>query len=133
MFKSPNEIPGMIEPIEQEMLIELSETIKFDKNDQIVEFGSFFGRSTYCLATGLKNNKTCLASNKITAFDSFMCRKNGSFYPYVIHFAKLGKVENLIKYENDDIDFEGIFKHFLNNEITSNLVKAEKVELEALI
>ena len=130
MFKSPNEIPGMIEPIEQEMLIELSETIKLDKNDQIIEFGSFFGRSTYCLAMGLKNNKTFLASNKIIAFDSFMCRKNGSFYPHVINFAKLGKVENLIKYENNDIDFEGIFKHFLNNEITSNLVIAEKVELK---
>ena len=130
MHNSPNDIPGMIESIEQEMLIELAETVKLDKNDLIIEFGSFFGRSTYCLASGLKYNRSSSPSNKIIAFDSFMCRKDGSFYPHVMNCAKLGKVEKLIKYENNDIDFESIFKHFLNNEITNNLVKVEKVELK---
>lgn len=130
MFNSPNEIPGMIEPIEQEMLVELSKSIKLNKTDQIVEFGTFFGRSTYCLASGLKKNKRKSTTNNIIAYDSFMCRKGGSFFPYVMGFAKLGKVENLIKFENDDISFEDIFKHFLNDEITNNLVKLEKVELK---
>ena len=130
MINSPNEIPGMIEPIEQEMLTELSQNIKLVENDQIIEFGTFFGRSTYCLAKGLIKNKSKLSSNKIIAYDSFMCRKEGSFFPHVMHFAKLGKIDNLIKFQNNIISFEDIFRHFLNDEIINNLVKVEKAELK---
>jgi hypothetical protein len=130
MINNLNEIPGMVEPVEQQMLTELAQNIKFEDNDQIIEFGSFFGKSTYSLASGLKKNKSKLSSNKIIAYDSFMCRKDGSFYPHVLQFAKLGKVDNLIKFNKNDIIFEDIFKYFLNDEINNKLVKIQKAELE---
>ena len=46
---TPNNVPGMVEIIEQQSLVLESQAIALKKEDIIVEFGSFFGLSTKCL------------------------------------------------------------------------------------
>ena len=52
LLDKAKKIPGMIEPIEQSMLFELAQNVQLSSNDYIVEFGTFFGRNTYCLSSG---------------------------------------------------------------------------------
>ena len=45
-------IPGMIEHIEQKNLFDSVRSLKLEKDDCLIEFGSFFGRSTFCISEG---------------------------------------------------------------------------------
>ena len=79
LLDNAKKIPGMIEPVEQKMLFSLAKNIYLSKNDYIVEFGTFFGRSTFCLSSGFLDNNLRDKSNSILALDSFSCANNGNF------------------------------------------------------
>ncbi|MBX9872829.1 MAG: class I SAM-dependent methyltransferase [Burkholderiaceae bacterium] len=123
------QIPGMIEPVEQELLFNLARSIPLNSEDSIVEFGSFFGRSTYCLSLGLQENPTRNPTHKVRAFDSFSCAVNGAFAGHVTQFAKAGNVENLIKRQEDRLDFSEVFRHYLRNFSTRGLLDFYQWEL----
>lgn len=122
-------IPGMIEPVEQKMLYRLASELNLQKDDQLVEFGTFFGRSTFCLAEGLAANKTRQKTTQLHAFDSFTCARNGGFGKYVQAFARSGQVEHLLKADAHGIDFFPVFERYLGPAIASGVVQAVKAEL----
>jgi hypothetical protein len=122
-------IPGMIEPIEQKALYELTKSLDLSRDCQIVEFGTFFGRSTNCIAQGLCDNQTA-KNTKIYAYDSFTCRKDGSFEPHVISNAIQGNVQELIERRSNTISFERVFRHYLKHFIDSDLVVPIATELQ---
>jgi hypothetical protein len=122
-------IPGMIEPIEQKTLYRLASELQLQKEDQFVEFGTFFGRSTFCLAEGLANNTTRQESNRLHAFDSFSCARDGGFGKYVEAFARNGQVDHLLKVDARGIDFFPVFERYLGPSMTSGIVRAVRAEL----
>lgn len=126
---SGSEIPGMIEPIEQVLLESLAKEINFENDESVVEFGTFFGRSTACIAAGLKNNKTFSKNSKFYAFDSFECNLSGSFYPHVLSFAKSSNCENLLKEVGVKVDFFQIFQKFVDHYIKNEILFPQKKEL----
>ena len=122
-------IPGMIEPVEQKILYRLASELKLLKDDQLVEFGTFFGRSTFCLAEGLSANPTRWTNNHLYAFDSFNCAHNGGFSKYVHAFARQSEMEHLLKIDTQGIDFFPIFARYLDLSIASGVVKPVRAEL----
>jgi hypothetical protein len=128
--KKISAIPGMIEPIEQKTLYELMSQLRLEPNDQIVEFGSFFGRSTVCIAQGLIDNPSRHQSNKVHAFDSFGCAIAGGFAPYVEEFSRIGGVSGLLSNNDGKLDFSPIFEHYLSEYIKQGLVYPVKAEID---
>ncbi len=128
-FFSGEEIPGMIEPIEQILLESLARDIKFHEGDCVVEFGTFFGRSTSCICKGLKNNATFKRGSRFYAYDSFECDRSGGFYPYVASFAKSANIENLLQRKDSKVNFSAIFEYFLNGYIKDGILVVNKLEL----
>lgn len=128
--KTISAIPGMIEPIEQKTLYELTSQLSLEPNDQIVEFGSFFGRSTVCIAQGLIDNPSRHKSNKVHAFDSFGCAIAGGFAPYVEEFARIGSISGLLGKNESKLDFFPIFEHYLAEYLKCGLVYPVKAEIE---
>jgi hypothetical protein len=122
-------IPGMIEPVEQKMLYQLAAELQLSKDDQLVEFGTFFGRSTFCLSEGLSANKSRHKSTQLHAFDSFFCARNGGFGKYVQSFARHGQVEHLMKVDAQGIDFYPIFERYLGPAIAAGVVQPVRAEL----
>lgn len=92
-----NKVPGMTEPIEQEMLYELSKVIQLQENEVIYEFGPFMGRSTYYIALGLAENVSKNAQHQIHTYDAFQCPTNSNFAPHVYKHAKTASVSDLLK------------------------------------
>ena len=123
------EIPGMIEPVEQEMLYNLAKDIHLSEGSSIVEFGTFFGRSTACIAAGLLSNPRFNDNCKFFAYDSFECDVSGSFYPHVFDFASRYKVNHLIEKDGNIINFFPIFNKYLGNYINQGILEPQKVEL----
>jgi predicted O-methyltransferase YrrM len=115
-------IPGMIEPIEQQTLYGLASQLSLRPEDQMVEFGSFFGRSTECLAQGLSDNPQRKASNQLHAYDSFGCAAQGGFAVHVNAFAQSGNVSNLLVEDGERLNFYPVFEHYLAERIESALV-----------
>lgn len=126
---SGSQIPGMIEPIEQALLRNLATEISFENEDTVVEFGSFFGRSTACIAEGLKNNNTFDKNSKFYAYDSFECALTGSFYPHVLQFARDCDCENLLQKNGHKVNFFPIFQKYVNYYIKNEIVFPKKSEL----
>lgn len=126
---SGKEIPGMIEPIEQALLETLAKEISFDIEESVVEFGTFFGRSTACIAAGLKGNKNFSKNSKFYAYDSFECDLSGGFYPYVLSFARNSNCENLLKQDGSKVDFYSIFQNYLDHYIKNGILFPQKKEL----
>jgi len=124
-------IPGMIEPVEQQTLYALARTLDLGETGQIVEFGTFFGRSTNCLAQGLSHNVTRTQNSKLYAYDSFQCLKDGSFAPHVLSNAQRGNIASKLEITERHINFEKVFGHYLKNYIDSNLVLQIRSELAA--
>ena len=122
-------IPGMIEPIEQQTLYGLASQLSLRPEDQMVEFGSFFGRSTECLAQGLRDNPQRKASNQLHAYDSFGCAVQGGFAVHVNSFAKSGNVSNLLLKDEGRLNFYPVFEHYLAEQIESALVRPTKKEI----
>ena len=123
-----NSIPGMIEIIEQQNLYNLASNLLLEKDDCLIEFGTFFGRSTYCISEGLIANSSKI-NNKIYAYDSFSCEENVSFSRNVFECAKADNLKNLIKKENGKVNFYNIFHHYLKNHIQSGLVRPMQFQL----
>jgi len=123
------QIPGMIEPIEQQTLYGLASQISLRPEDQMVEFGCFFGRSTECIAQGLRDNPESKTSNRLYAFDSFDCATQGGFSVHVNAFAKSGDVASLLIVDEDRIDFYPIFENYLKNMIANGTVRAIRAEI----
>src|SRR5438477_481762 len=69
----PHLIPGMIEPVEQQMLTDLAADPFIPEHGAIVEFGTFFGRSTTCLIKGASRWWSPERPPAVYAFDSFTC------------------------------------------------------------
>lgn len=128
-FEEANNIPGMIELVEREMLFNQAREISLIETDCVVEFGSFFGRSTNCIAQGLSVNPKYSSNCFFYTYDSFECDLDGWFAPHVYAYATNANVLHLIKVENKKVNFEKVFKHYLNSYIRSNLVVSIKSEL----
>ena len=82
-------IPGMIEPVEQNLLLNLANVTDLSKG-VIVEFGTYFGKSTACLLNGaLQNHK--LINNKIHlySYDSFEAEIGSGFEKYIFKHEKM--------------------------------------------
>jgi hypothetical protein len=124
------EIPGMIEPIEQELLETLARGINFDNSDCVVEFGSFFGRSTACISAGLEANESFDKSSKFYAYDAFKCEKSGWFYPNLLSHAKKNNVERLLETDGNTVNFFPIFEKYLSHYISSGILFPEIKELK---
>lgn len=112
-------IPGMIKEIEQKNLYALARQCDFsDPNAVAVEFGTFFGRSTACIAAGIKDNPTVRLERRIhsplVAIDSFSCARTGGGFAYhVLGKAQQAKIEHLLHMDQNKIDFKPIFDHYL--------------------
>lgn len=128
-----SKIPGMIEPVEQKLLYDMASQLTLQKSDQFVEFGTFFGRSTACLAQGLADNKSRTAKNKLHAYDSFSCATNGGFVEHVRSFSNEGGVGHLLNIGDKIVDFYPVFEYYLSNFIDSGVVKPSKCGLELSI
>lgn len=126
-----SKIPGMIEPVEQKLLYDMASQLTLQKSDQFVEFGTFFGRSTACLAQGLADNKSRTAKNKLHAYDSFSCATNGGFVEHVKRFAIGANVEGLIEYGLNKIDFYPVFEKYLSAYIETGLLRPVRSELSS--
>lgn len=119
----------MIEGTEREMLFALARSLPFSAGENAVEFGCFFGRSTNCIAQGLAANPSFTGGSRFYAYDSFRCRKNGGFAPYVLSFSQQGDVLGLLRKEGDMLDFLPVFEHYLGSYIASGLVVPTRAEL----
>jgi hypothetical protein len=125
-----NSIPGMIEPVEQILLKRLAATIPLEPDDCIIEFGTFLGRSTACLAEGLSVNPHAGSENRLYAYDSFECAKKGAFAPHLLGFCEKYGVTGLLRVERQKFDFQPVFEHYLQHQIDSGLLVPVKAELE---
>jgi hypothetical protein len=128
-YEEANNIPGMIELVERKMLFEKAREVALSDMDCIVEFGAFFGRSTNCIAQGLSSNPKYSSSSFLYTYDSFECDVDGWFAPHVHGYAQNANILHLINVKNGRVDFEPVFKHYLDHYIKSNLVISVKSEL----
>lgn len=126
---SPAQIPGMIEPIEQVMLDRWAKTLEFGSQDCAVEFGSFLGRSTYCIAQGMESNPSCGQGNILYAYDSFACVANGGFYPHLMAFVGNSGLSQLLITEGHRISWLPVFKYHLGRYMESGTVVPVESEL----
>lgn len=130
-----NTVPGMIEPIEQALLYELVKSIDLAGDEVIVEFGTFFGKSTRCIVDGFlaaNNQLTRKDYAAIYVYDSYACSIDGAFYPHVIEHAKKGEVTHLLSESAGNINFEDIFKHYMKD-LPSGILDINRCELEAML
>lgn len=123
----PNLIPGMIEPIERNLLRRLGSELPFANDDCAVEFGAFFGKSTSFIAQGLGERRQRVP--KLYVYDSFGCDRQGSFRPVVVGFAESGGVRDLVREENGRVDFFPVFCFYLRQKIESGVVVPTRAEL----
>src|SRR5262245_46294068 len=128
-FEEARKIPGMIEPIEQQLLFDLASNVKLQPHQTIVEFGTFFGRSTNCLAQGLAKNASRHPTNHILAYDSFQCAYTVGLVDYLTKSNKQDNSEQLLKIDNDILDFKSVFEYYSASYIRSGLVKPVQSEL----
>jgi hypothetical protein len=127
----PSPVPGMVDPMEQRLLYGGARCAQLVAGESMVEFGTFFGRSTLSIADGLRDNPRGDASNILHAYDSFECDLRGGLVPYVVQFAKEGKVEELLDVRNGKVGFRRVFEHYLADHIASGRVRVSASELMA--
>lgn len=129
MFE-PSKIPGMIEPSEQRMLQGLAASHQVRDGGAIVEFGTFFGRSTACLANGALTWWTPdRRAPALHAYDSFGCAENGGLARHVDSFARNHGVAPLVRHGGGRIDFYPVFSHFVGGAEAIGLLKSTVTEL----
>ena len=122
-------IPGMIEHIEQKNLFDSVRSLKLEKDDCLIEFGSFFGRSTFCISEGAYKNPSFNKSNKLYAYDSFECHSDGGFYEVLISEVKKNKLEKYITKKGQLIDFSNVFSFYLKDYIKTDFIEMMKFDL----
>lgn len=121
-------IPGMIEPIEQELLYKVSKNLDLKRKKTIVELGSFFGKSTNAIIQGLNENISNKESRSFLVYDNFECIESGSFAPHVKAYAKKFNVEHLLNISNSKINFLDIFKFYTNEKYKNLKIHQEELE-----
>ena len=125
MTQKPNlrqPVPGMIAPVEQKVLENLSARLELKGDDCLVEFGSFLGKSTASICHGLSNNTSANNHTKIFAYDSFRCHSKGSFLTHLLKHCKQANVEHLIEITGEHFNFFPVFEYYLSEFIDSNLL-----------
>jgi hypothetical protein len=107
-------VPGMVEPIERQMLNTVAKSLTLGEDDQIIEFGSFFGASAAAILDGVqqKLNGTPRAP-VLFLVDAFRCHQAGSFFPHVLAYAKQFGLENLLRYEDQIVDWKSVVENNL--------------------
>jgi len=129
MVLEPEQIPGMIEPVEQRMLTELAASGLVAQSGAIVEFGSFLGRSTACLIKGARTWWTPQAGSVVVAYDSFGCADGPGFAPHVLAAAERGGVAHLVRRANGRVDFAPVFRHFVGEAEGEGMLRVHAAEL----
>lgn len=127
----PQTIPGMVDPLEQRTLFEIARRLTFETGESVVEFGTYFGRSTCCIVNGLlAQGISDGARVSVHAYDSFSCAIQGSFYRHVQRDAAENSLEPLLRFEADRVRFRGVFDHYLGEYQASGLLRAVEGELK---
>jgi len=130
MMFQPSQIPGMVEPLEQEMLTALASSDFVARHGVIVEFGTFFGRSTSCLVNGATRWWTPEHGKPaVRTFDSFGCADGVGLALHVRAFARNGHVEHLVKTGGGRVDFRPVYDHFVGAAEAQGLLKSTTTEL----
>jgi hypothetical protein len=120
----------MIEPVEQQLLSGLAADPFVAENGVIVEFGSFFGRSTSCLVNGALSWWSPERGPVLYTYDSFACSAaTGGFAKHVIAFAQQGGVRHVVRIEGDRVDFRPVYDHFVGPAETAGVLKTTTSEL----
>lgn len=107
-------VPGMIDFNERMNLYKCARNL-YKGNGNIVEFGAFFGSSAACLAAGINdgNYKHVMISNEsncnLHVYDVFRAPKKSQFADFVYSFAKESNQQELLKINDEWVDFEDIF------------------------
>lgn len=128
-FQEADAIPGMIEPLERELLYRTAQSLDFVPGDAVVEFGAFFGKSANCIAQGLARNKTFTDDCDFYSYDSFECDEDGGFAKCV--FALGGRLASeLVSRTGKRIDFSPVFQRHLADYLEKGLVTPVKAELQ---
>ena len=126
-----NAVPGMVQPIEQRLLYSGARCLHLAPGESMVEFGTFFGRSTLSIAQGLRDNERGDASNVLYVYDSFECDLRGGLAPYVHEFAREGQVEALLDVCDGRLGFRRVFEHYLAEHLACGRVRVSACELTA--
>jgi hypothetical protein len=126
----PAKIPGMIEPVEQQLLTGLAADPFVAENGVIVEFGCFFGRSAACLVNGALAWWSAERGPAVHTFDSFACSAaTGGFAKHVASFAQQGGVRHVVRVEGDRVDFRPVYDHFVGQAEAVGVLKTTTSEL----
>lgn len=130
----PENIPGMIERIEQELLLDLARSVRLRRDEVVCEVGSYLGRSTRCLANGLLENETLDLRSRGTAvlhaFDVFSCAQSGLFAGHLMRDIRRANLERLLRVEGARVDFSGVFDHYMQD-LPSGLLARHQTALAA--
>lgn len=124
-----SKIPGMIDPLEQKDLFLQASSVNLTTESIMVEFGTFLGRSTACIAEGLYQNPPRSSSNIVYAYDSFRCRDDGAFAPHVVKHLKRYNAIDLLDSSNGFFDFERAFRFFTQKYSDAQILETFKREL----
>ena len=115
---NPKNIPGMIEYVEQELLSRIGQSLKVDADEVMLEFGTFFGRSTRSIVNGILWNKNIELSSRLKpvlrAYDRFSSANEENFVDYVKSFARRGGVQDLLKEQDGKVSFRAVFDHYMS-------------------
>jgi hypothetical protein len=122
-------IPGMIEPVEQALLTELAARPPIVAGAVIVEFGTFFGRSSACLVNGASQWWTPADGPVLRTYDSFGCAEGEGFAPHVFAFAGQGGVLDLVERANGRVDFQKVYRRYLGAAEEAGLLVTRRAEL----
>lgn len=131
---TPQQIPGMIEPVEQELLADLAEYLDLALGDTVCEFGCYFGRSARCIADGLLKNRRLCALQRTAptfhAYDVFACSVGGALARYVTRDANQAGISDLLSVERDRIDFSRVFDRHLGD-LPQGLLQRHQTDIAA--
>lgn len=135
MERTAQEIPGMIEPVEQELLLDLASSVELGRDDIVCEVGSYLGRSAWCLAQGLTQNRRLSLEGRsravLHAHDVFACQEGGALAAYLLQDVKRAGVEALLRVADGRVDFHRVFRHHLGD-FPAGLVQSHQAELSAM-
>lgn len=128
------QIPGMIEPAEQDLLTDLASSIALDRGDIVCEFGCYLGRSSHCIVDGLNANGSLAAARSARpvfhAFDVFECSEDGLLGAYLVADTRRVGIEQLLRKSEGRIDFQPAFDHFMRD-IDPGLMQVHRTTLQA--
>jgi len=122
-------IPGLIESVEQNMLINLASNADLSKG-VIVEFGTYFGKSTACLINGVLKNSSAISKKiHLYSYDAFETTIGNDFSNLIFSHAKISKLENALYVDNDKVNFKGIYDYFIGP-YEKKIVKTTEIKLK---